>query len=429
MPKVGISVESCIITQWHKQTGEKVKKGELLFSYETDKATADEEAKEDGELLEIFAQEGDEVPVLATVCVLGEPGEDISALIAQPAAETATAPSPQMKEQAQAAPAGMIGADNAVSGGEKVSPRARALAQRVGVDPRFLRGTGPEGRVIERDIRAATQGGAIYTGAALAGGAQAPGMIGTGIGGRITVADLEANPPPPQNDGVEVIRLSSVRRAIAKSMTHSLATMAQLTNNASFDASSILQYRAMLKAESDPALVGITLNDMLLYAVAKTLKNHRDLNAHLIGEELHRFAGVHLGVAVDTPRGLLVPTLFNADAMTLPALSAAAKKLIKDAQTGTTTPDAMRGGTFTVSNLGALGVESFTPVINPPQTGILGVCAIVQRIHVSDGLMRTYPAMGLSLTYDHRAVDGAPAARFLMELRENLENFTALLTR
>jgi len=185
--------------------------------------------------------------------------------------------------------------------------------------------------------------------------------------------------------------------------------------------------RARLKA--DPETAGITVNDIILYAVSRVLPRHRDLNAHLVGDEMHYFRGVHLGVAVDTPRGLLVPTLFDADKMSLAEISAAVKKLIETAKGGAISPDLLRGATFTVTNLGSLGVEVFTPVINPPQTGILGVCAIVERVRTRDGALQAYPAMGLSLTYDHRALDGAPASRFLRDLTNNLERFTLLLAR
>jgi len=405
MPRVGISVESCIITKWHKQKGERVKAGDALFSYETDKATAEEESKADGVVLEIYAREGDEVPVLQTVCVIGAPGEDISdALISTPLTpnSSALAPiSPLPPDSSTPAPISPLPPDSCSL--TPISPRARQLAKKLGIEASGLRGTGPGGRLIERDVRAASE----------------------------NRAGLRRSQEPEVRilEGVEVVRLSPVRRIIAKSMVQSLAAMAQLTNHHSFDATAMLHYRRNLKAQSDPALAGTTLNDIMLYAVARTLKNHRDLNAHLLDEHMHYYGSVHLGVAVDTPRGLLVPTLRNADTMSLAELSIAAKRLIQEARSGAISPDLLTGATFTVTNLGALGVEWFTPVINPPQTGILGVCAIVDRLREVDGTLTAYPAMGLSLTYDHRAVDGAPAAGFVMELIENLENCTAFLER
>ena len=215
-------------------------------------------------------------------------------------------------------------------------------------------------------------------------------------------------------------KLKPVRRIIAKNMHASLQEMAQLTLNTSFDARKLMAARKACKASDDEDMQKITLNDMVLYAVAKVLPNHPALNSHFMGDFIRTFSVVNLGIAVDTPRGLLVPNIMEAEKMTLLELSKAAKMLIAGAQTGKIDSNLLINGTFTVTNLGSLGIESFTPVNNPPQTGILGVCAFVNRI---DNGGNTYPAMGLSLTFDHRALDGAPAARFLKELCEFLTNF------
>ena len=215
-------------------------------------------------------------------------------------------------------------------------------------------------------------------------------------------------------------KLKPVRRIIAKNMHASLQEMAQLTLNTSFDARKLMAARKACKASDDEDMQKITLNDMVLYAVAKVLPNHPALNSHFMGDFIRTFSVVNLGIAVDTPRGLLVPNIMEAEKMTLLELSKAAKMLIAGAQTGKIDSNLLINGTFTVTNLGSLGIESFTPVNNPPQTGILGVCAFVNRI---DNGGNTYPAMGLSLTFDHRALDGAPAARFLKELCDFLTNF------
>ena len=205
--------------------------------------------------------------------------------------------------------------------------------------------------------------------------------------------------------------------------------MAQLTLNSAFDATDVMQYRAQLKKSAEAlSLPNITLNDIVLFAVSRTLLNHKDLNAHLVdGDTMRRFNHVHLGVAVDTPRGLMVPTIRYADMKSLAQISAEAKALAKKAQEGSISPDELTGATFTVSNLGAMGIESFTPVINPPQTGILGVGTLMTRVKDNGGEIKTYQAMGMSLTFDHRALDGAPAARFLKDLCKNLEAFRVLL--
>ena len=226
------------------------------------------------------------------------------------------------------------------------------------------------------------------------------------------------------------MKFSGIRRAISKSMMTSMHGMAQLTHNTSFDATAILNYRKQLKAAGGE-YAGITLGDIVLYAVSRTLLNYPDLNANMLDDNnIRLFNHVNLGVAVDTPRGLMVPTIRHADEMSLLEISKAVKELAAECRSGAISPDKLSGGSFTVSNLGNMGVESFTPVINPPQTGILGVCGTIDRVRKGkDGGIELYPAMGLSLTYDHRAVDGTPAAKFQKELGFNLENFTVLLSK
>ena len=225
-------------------------------------------------------------------------------------------------------------------------------------------------------------------------------------------------------------KLPNIRKVIAKSMHKSLSEMAQLTLNTSFDATEISAFRAKVKENKDAlGFANITLNDIILFAVAKTLPAFRELNAHFYDDKMVFFNHVNLGIAVDTPRGLMVPTVFKAETLSLNDLSKAAKAVITDAQNGSINPDLLTGGSFTVTNLGAMGIESFTPVINPPQTGILGVDTITTKVKVVNGQLVPYKAMGLSLTFDHRALDGAPAAKFLQALCKNLENFSLLLAK
>ncbi len=397
MPKAGITVESCIIGEWLKNVGDQVKVGDILFTYETDKASFECESTEEGELLAIFFEEGDEVPCLENVCAVGPHGEPTDCLkpgAAPMVVEEVAAEVPVAAAEA-AAPAAQIVA------GAPVSPRAAKLAKAAGVDAALAVGTGPDGRIIERDVQK---------------------LIAEGVPATKTVAC--------DGPAYEDVKFSGIRRAISKSMHTSLSTMAQLTHNTSFDASNILAYRKMLKAAGDE-YAGITLGDIILYAVSRTLLNHPDLNANMLDDNSIRlFKHVNLGVAVDTPRGLMVPTIVNADQMSLLEISKAVKALAAECRDGAISPDKLSGGSFTVSNLGNMGVESFTPVINPPQTGILGVCGTIDRVRkAADGSIEIYPAMGLSLTYDHRAVDGTPAAKFQKELAYNLEHFTTLLAK
>lgn len=437
MPKQGITVESCIITTWVKKVGDTVAVGDILFTYETDKASFECESTESGTLLEIFFHDGDDVPVLINVCAIGKPGEDVSALRPEGAAAAAAPVAAVAVTTAAAAPVTATAPVATAAAGEiKLSPRARMAAEKLGVDPRLATATGPYGRIIERDITAA---GANFTKAAgdAVLSADKGAYAASGFGGRIGVGDTQAPaavaaaPAAASGAAYEDIKMSGIRKSIAKAMTSSLATMAQLTHQSSFDATEVMAFRAKLKANGEAMGMGnITLNDIILYAVSRVLKNHPDLNANMIDENtLRRFSAVNLGVAVDTAKGLMVPTLFDADSKSLSQISAEAKTLAKEAQGGSINPDKLRGGTFTVTNLGTLGVEAFTPVINPPQTGILGVCNLQTKVREVNGEIKTYQAMGLSLTFDHRAVDGAPAARFLKDLCNALENFSLLLAR
>lgn len=255
---------------------------------------------------------------------------------------------------------------------------------------------------------------------------------GSGIGGRVTTIDLKkgAAPEPEslKESLYEEVPLSNIRKLIARTMQQSLSNAAQLTLNTSFDASEILRFRKAIKEKGQQLKIeNITLNDMILYSVSRVLADYGELNAHLVDDRIRYFKDVHLGVAVDTNRGLMVPTIFHANRKSLNEISREAKHLAEECRRGTVNPDFLKGGSFTVTNLGSFGIESFTPILNPPQVGILGVNTVVQRIREVDGKYEYYPSMGLSLTFDHRALDGGPAARFLMDLVKFLENFSLML--
>ena len=438
MPRQGQSVESCIITAFNKKVGDTVDAGEVLFSYETDKSSFDEPAPVAGKILAVWREEGDDVPCLENVLAIGEDGEDVSAF-APKGEDDAPAAAPEVKAEEAAAPAiaeESAAAPAATAGIGSISPRARLLAEKTGADLLKAVPTGPNGRIIERDVEKLVDMGLTVSPAAK--DAYTEAKEGSGINGRVTLGDLASAPAaaaapaaaPAPVAAYEDVKLPNIRKVIAKSMHASLSTMAQLTLNTSFDATKLLELRASLKAGAEKlGLANITLNDMVLYAVSRVILNHKDLNAHYLDDTMRYFNNVNLGIAVDTDRGLMVPTVFAAEKLSLNELSRAAKSVIKDAQSGTINPDLLRGASFTVTNLGSLGIESFTPVINPPQTGILGVNTIVRRVKEEDGEDVTYPAMGLSLTFDHRALDGAPAAKFLKELVFALENFDLLLTK
>ena len=439
MPRQGQSVESCIITSWNKKVGDTVEKGEILFSYETDKSSFDEAAPESGKLLAIFHEEGDDVPCLENVCVIGNDGEDAAQFApageAAAPAEAAPAAAAEVKAEAPVAEAAPVAAAE-ISGA--ISPRARALAEKTGADLLKAAPTGPNGRIIERDVQSLVDRGLTVSGAASAEYKTA--VEGSGISGKVMLGDLNAPAAPAEAAPAaaaasalpeyEDVKMPNIRKIIAKQMTASLTGMAQLTLNTSFDATKIMDLRKSLKAGGEAmGLPNITINDIILFAVSRVILGHKGVNAHCLEDTIRYFNTVNLGIAVDSPKGLIVPTLFHAEKLSLAALSKEAKGIIKSAQAGSISPDLLKGGTFTISNLGAMGIESFTPIINPPQTAILGVDCITRRLKEVDGEDVVYPAMGLSLTFDHRVLDGADAARFLKDLVQALENFDLLLVK
>ena len=421
MPKAGITVESCILTKWNVKVGDTVKVGDVMFSYETDKSSFDFQAEIEGEVLALFCEEGDEVPVLSNVCAVGAHGDDPSplapggAVVAPAANEVKTAPA-QSAPATASAPVATANADGKIF----ASPRAKNLAVKLGVDLASATATGPNGRIIERDVREAS----------LNPKAVAPAA--NEVKPAPAVAPAQSAPAVASDDfkAYKDEKMSNLRKVIAKNMVASLSTMAQLTHTISFDCTNIMAFRKYLKDNAEILkLPPITINHIIVYAVSRVLKNHKDLNANLInGDTMRYFEHVNMGIATDTPRGLLVPTLFGADTMSLSEIAVKSKKLSQDAIDGKLSPEFLTGGSFTISNLGNMGIESFTPVVNPPQTGILGVNTLETRVKIGkDGEIVPYTAMALSLTYDHRALDGAPASKFLKELKDFLENFSVNL--
>lgn len=449
MPRQGQSVESCILTKWHMKKGDQVNVGDVLFTYETDKATFDEESKVAGILLDTFFDEDDDIPCLTNVCVIGQPGESTeefnpknSKAEGKAESEVKTEKKEENVQNIQAVQQAAIPAENI-----KISPRARALAEKLGADVRYAMPSGPDGRIIEQDILNLVQNGPKFTNAAkdeyMSSGVK---IEGTGIGGRITTDDIAKSKMKVPEAAAHVtavkqdisaeepeyttVKLTNIRKIIAKSMLNSLSTSAQLTLNTTFDATEVMDYRKKIKSNMDKlGLENITLNDIIVYALSRTILDHKELNANLVDDKILIFNNANIGVAVDTDRGLMVPTVFKANKKSLNEISKEIKVDAEDCKKGMISPDILKGASITVTNLGSQGIESFTPVINMPQVAILGVDAIVKRVKEIDGKIVCYPAMGLSLTFDHRAVDGSPAAKFLKDLKENLENFSMLLAK
>ena len=434
MPQLGNSVESCIIVEWMIAEGDTVSVDQTLASIETDKSTMEVPSTAEGTVLKLLWEEGDEVPVKDPLIIVGEPGEDISGLV--PGGDAAPAEADAPAEQAAAAPEAAAPAFATERATGAVSPRARALAASNGVDASAItEGSGPHGRVIERDVAAAIAAGPVLTSAARAAGVSA--AEGTGIGGRVSVADAgrtaEAAPaaavaaPAAAADfpGASTSApLKGVRKVVAKRMMESLTSTAQLTLNTTANAAGILAMRKKVKnADEALGLNKISLNDLVCFAVSRTLLKYPVFNAHLEDGVLTEFEQVHLGFACDTPRGLLVPVIRSAQALGLKAFSDEAKRLAGGAIEGSLSPEFLSGGTFTVSNIGSFGIETFTPVINLPQTAILGVGAITPRPTVAaDGSIGVEQRLNLSLTIDHQVIDGADGARFLRDLVAAIEN-------
>jgi pyruvate dehydrogenase E2 component (dihydrolipoamide acetyltransferase) len=491
MPRQGNTVESCVLVGWHAKEGASIAAADLLCEVETDKAVFEVPAGFDGIVLKLLVAEGDDVPVLEPIAVIGEAGEDWKSAVpsavgaAGSAAAAATTPvatqgatnataaapvaAPSTAAAAQAsAPAQAAVLAQAAGPASGVSPRARVLAAHEAVNPAGLSGSGPGGRVLEKDVRAAVESRGMLSASAraAAAGSLAGPVQGSGPGGRILLADLEkaaalaataaeqtttasvagtgapagagaaagamtgaatlagADAKPLTAAGLDFpgafteTPIKSIRKVIADRMRQSLATTAQYTLHASAPAARLQGLRARMKAS--PAalgLGGVTVGDIVLYITSRVLKAHPLCNSLKLGDTVKTFERVHLGLAVDTPRGLMVPVIRNADLLSLEQISSEAKRLAAACIEGKAAPDELSGSTFTVSNLGALGVDYFTPVINTPEVCVLGVGAILPKAQVeTDGSYAIGPALGLSLTADHQVVDGAPGARFLKDL-------------
>ncbi len=476
LPRLGLTQEEGTVVRWLKAEGSRVAKGEPLFEVMTDKATLEVEAPASGVLLRILVAEGGTVPVATPIAVIGEPGEAVAAPHsalgapgsgdrAQPAGAKADRKPIEAKSGAEVSEEWSQGkADRrepwspSQAGGNgpgrnapaatpvpeptgrvKISPRARALADAQGVDVRSLEGTGPGGRVIERDVQQAIAARA----AAPAGGAQRPAAQGVQAAGspgpQAAAPAPAAAPPPPVRQGPQAApgpgpaaapsaAAAKMRTIIARRMLESLQTTAQLTLTTEADMDEIERLRSEVGPELERREgVRVTYTDLIVRAVAVALREHPAVNARWEGEGVRRLPEIHIGVAVALDEGLVVPVVRNADRATLAQLSAAIRDLSERARAMRLRPEEMQGGTFTVTNLGMYDVDAFTPVLNPPEAGILGVGRLHRRPAAVGDRVEIRSGMVLSLTFDHRVVDGAPAAQFLQRTKFILEHPYLLL--
>lgn len=418
MPKLGMTMESGVITSWLKQEGEAVKKGEPVFELETDKLNTAAEATADGVLRKILVPEGAEARILAEVGIIAGADEDISGMAgSRPREESAPQPAARPEVLAPAAP-------KARQDGRIVaSPRARAVAKELGVSLADATPTGPNGRIVERDIRAC-QASAPKTSPLAAKAAADLGIDLASIRkeGRILAADLLAHLEGHSAFGEEPLQeerkpMNGMRKAISQNMFSSHMTSPTVTYDISVDMEAMKDCRDQLKRGD----VKVSYTDLLVKFVSQALMEFPLLNCSVEGNEIIFKHYVNMGVAVALEDGLVVPNIRSAHRKGLAAISRELKELSQAARTGTLPMDQMRGGTFTITNLGMFGIESFSPIINQPEVAILGVNRMEDCVVVRNGEQTIRTLMKLSLTADHRVVDGAVAARFLQRVKALLE--------
>jgi len=472
LPKLGQTMEEGAIVEWMKQVGDAVKRGDVLFTVESDKATLEVEAAARGFLRRILVQAGETVPVLSAVALLTKTAdEDISgyqagmaaapaAVAEEPTPATATAPAsiPVSEPEAEAA---------AGAGRIFASPRARKLAREKGVELALVSGSGPGGRIVEQDVaaylEAAPKATPVARRLAEQAGLDLRTLAGTGPGGRITKEDVEAAlapqpsvtvPPmvspvePPVVSPVEPavvspapvaqlrpaellseLPMSGVRAVIARRMAESHQTTAPVTLTTEVDATRLVEAREWLKASlADELGFNVGYNDLLVIVAARVLREFPYMNARLAGDVIQQLDEVHVALAVDTDRGLLVPVIRDADHKRLAQVASELREVVGRAREGKALPDELSGSTFTITNLGMHEIDAFTPIINLPEVAILGVGRIKPRPAVFNGEITIRQMMWLSLTFDHRLVDGAPAARFLQRIKQLVEEPYLLLS-
>ena len=461
LPRLGLTQEEGTVVRWIKPEGSTVKKGEPLFEVMTDKATVEVEAPASGVLLRILVAEGGTVPVATPIALIGEAGEALPVIpppgpVPAPASSAATSGGPPRAETAAVPPAAPREAaaggptpTGGPSGGQiKISPRARALADMHGVDVRTLAGSGPGGRIVEHDVQtaiASRPGPArdVLPAAAPAPPA-APAPVMPDVAPDTPVAPAPVMPdvaPAPPIESVPPAEAAAprevepaapapspvatrMRAIIASRMMESLHTTAQLTLTTEVDMEEAVRLRHELEQQVN---VRVTYTDLIVRATAAALREHPAMNARWEGEGVRRLSEIHIGVAVALDEGLVVPVVRDAAQVTLAEISTTIRDLFERARAMRLGPEEMQGSTFTVTNLGMFDVDVFTPVLNPPEAAILGVGRVRRRPVAEGERVEIRSTVTLSLTFDHRVVDGAPAAQFLQRVKYVLEHPQLLL--
>ena len=407
MPQLGLTMEEGTVSQWIKHEGDEVKTGDVIVEITTDKLTNEVASEHDGVMLKIVAQEGEDIPVKGLLCYIGQPGEAVGDAPAAPAAASAAAEAAPAAAAPAAAPAPVAAANGKRI---RISPLARKTAAKLGVDYSGIAGTGPSGRIVVKDILAAAEAQKNAPAAAPAAAEAAPAKK------EAPKAGLELM------EGDTVVKLTGMRKVVAERMLASHTEIPPVTQNIKVDVTELMKFRKMLLAETGKKY---SVNDLVLKAIAKCLTQHPEILVsfdeanHQIIQRKH----VNIGMAVALDAGLITPVIRDADKMGLDTLAATAKDLAARAKENKLTADEYKGSTITVSNLGMFGIETFTPIINQPDSVIVGVCAIEDELQMDDeGKLSKHQVMRLSVTLDHRTLDGAVVAKFEMDLRDILQN-------
>ena len=388
MPQLGLTMEEGTIETWHKKEGDRVAKGDILLEIATDKITSEIESEFDGVVLKIVAKEGEDVPVQGVIAIIGEEGEQVDA--AKPSESLKETKAEESKPEVSVKTEVVVPATSQ-GGRVKISPLAKKTAEKFGVDYSVLAGSGPGGRIIQQDILAAKD--------------------------TVVVKEVKETAPLSQDEKREGgIVLKGMRKVVAERMLQSHLEIPPVTQNMKIDVTKLIEFRKSINETREEKKFSI--NDFVLKAVAK----NPHIMVSLIDGQIFQNSNVNIGMAVSTDTGLIVPVINDADKLSLEALSAKAKDFALRARENKLDMDEYKGSTFTVSNLGMFGVESFTPIINQPDAAILGVCSVEDELALEEGNVVQKKKMKISLTYDHRLLDGAVAAKFQQEIKKLLEN-------
>ncbi|MHB0913209.1 MAG: dihydrolipoamide acetyltransferase family protein [Armatimonadota bacterium] len=429
LPILGQTMEEGTISKWLKSEGEAVSKGEPIFEVMTDKVNMEVEAPETGILRKIIAKTDDVVPIMEVVAIIGTADEPIDDLLAEKSAPASAAPAPS-PEPVAAAPAPQVTAP--ATSKIFISPRAKKLAgeYEIAVEALAGMGTGPNGRVVEKDVRAYIAGMAkaspLAAKVAADQGIALSNLTGSGPRGRIMRDDVLA--PVAVSGESRTIPFAGMRKAVAENVAKSLYTAPHVTLVLEVDMTEAVKLRSQVVGEFEKKYgTRLTYTDLIVKAAAIALTEHRMVNAAIVGNEIRIAGEVNVGLAVAIPDGLTVPVVRDADQKSVVAISLEAKALAEKARGNRLSPAEMSGGTFSITNLGAYGIDVFNPIISPGQSAILGVCRIAEKPCVVKGELAVRSMMNLCLSFDHRILDGAPAAQFLARIKELLESPFLLL--